>query len=316
LAKAPVRRFRVAVIGEIRIDIRTKLLNARFKDLSQDHLAYAPIDLTISGTAINFAQSALDYFAAVELIAKIGQDSFTPLITAKLDDLGVTARLAIDADVNNGFVIILHEALEDDTGMRLMVGSAAHPAMNLNVADVTDAATVLSQSDALFIDGYALLYENSAQAICAAAEIARAADGIVCFDLVPHDIHRRVALTSVLPVLELADVIISQAATLEGLFDGIDNKPSQDSMSCLTSTVDDMTSRSPLWIVRSGPHSVDLVSAYHRGQVRHTYRTGYKPGMASVGFGDRLTACELYWLLSARKDVSHSLHVDVHKQQL
>ncbi|HEU5421825.1 MAG TPA: carbohydrate kinase family protein [Streptosporangiaceae bacterium] len=302
-----VRRFSIAVIGEIRIDIRTQLAGVRFREVTADRLAFAPIDLVVSGTAVNFARPALEYFAKVDLIAKIGQDSFALLIRTKLDELGVTAHLLPASNVANGMVAVIHETGEDGvSGARLMIADSVSPGLTLTAEDIRDKAAVLRSADALFIDGYALLYQTSAEAICAAADLAHEGGALVCFDLVPHDIYQRIALPAVMPALERADVIVSQADTLSGMLGTISTESSFDSIGGQVRLLDDELKHQPLWLIRSGPHSIDFVYAYQQDRIENVYSTDYYSQLPPMGFGDRLTAGELYLLLAARATGSRS----------
>jgi sugar/nucleoside kinase (ribokinase family) len=290
-------------MGEIRIDVRARLPGISFADLHQDQLTFAPVDLRVSGTALNFAQCGRDYFDAVDLIARVGEDSFTPLIQAKLGELGISGHLLIESAAPNGLVMVVHDAPRNGARpARLMVASTSSPAMALTLDDIVGKAAVLERSDALLVDGYALLYERSAEAVRVAAEITRAAGGVVCFDLVPHDIQDRIPAEATLSALRLADVVISQLNTLTGLLHNpqAQARARDDPAALLTSALDRAMPHDPLWFIRSGPNAIDSVFAYQRGALRRRYFTGYRPHMEPMGFGDRLTACELYWLLSAR----------------
>ncbi|MFD2348185.1 hypothetical protein ACFSTC_00460 [Nonomuraea ferruginea] len=77
-------------------------------------------------------------------------------------------------------------------GVRLMVAEPLSDLQMLGVSDVRAAIREIAAADALFLTGYELLHARSAEAVLEAAAVARSHSTVICLDLVPHDIHRRI----------------------------------------------------------------------------------------------------------------------------
>ena len=277
-------RFTLTVLGDVRIELRARI-SERFTSLDADRLVYAPLRPLVAGTAVNFARNAREHFKHIGVLGRIGEDSFTSVIRDALRDLGVTDLLHADPEQPNGCAVMLR-----DPGARLLVAGERAP--RLTPADVHAGRDAIAASDLLVADGYALLEEGSREALLAAMDLARAHGTPVAFDLVPHDLPDRLSLRDVLPALELTDVVITEVPTLAGLLEDPSRLPG-----CL----DDLTVHAPLWLLRDGPTAMEHVLAYQRGRPSLRYATGYRAGVTErTGFGDRLTADELYWWLSNR----------------
>ncbi|GAA4292425.1 hypothetical protein GCM10023178_77790 [Actinomadura luteofluorescens] len=159
------------------------------------------------------------------------------------------------------------------------------------------AAAGIEDADVLAVDGYSLLAPASREALHEAVRTARAAGTRVVFDVVPHDIDARLTASCVLPVLERADLVVSEAHTLARLLGHappIGGREPRD----LLPVLDRAVSGGPLWLLRFGPTSLERVLVHQRGRPPEAYSTGYAPGTPRAGYGDRLTSCELYWWLS------------------
>ncbi|WP_106398972.1 carbohydrate kinase family protein [Actinocorallia populi] len=280
----PEPRFTLTVLGDVRVELRARIPE-RFTGMDADRLLYAPLRPLIAGTAVNFARNAREHFKHIGILGRIGDDSFTPVIRATLRDLGVTDLLHADPEQQNGCSVMLR-----DPGARLLVASDRGP--RPTPEDVRAGREAIASSDLLVADGYALLEERSRAALLEAMALARAHGTPVAFDLVPHDLPDRMALPGVLPALELADVVITEVPTLAGLLEDGARLPER---------LDTLTAGDPLWLLRDGPTAMEHSLAYRRGRLRLGYPTGFRSGVTErTGFGDRLTASELYWWLSQR----------------
>ncbi|MES9541224.1 MULTISPECIES: PfkB family carbohydrate kinase [unclassified Actinomadura] len=292
------RRFALFVVGDAGIEVRASLPGVRFAELGADRLCYAPARLMAAGTAVNLARCAVGYFRRVDVLAKVGDDDYTEAIRRELCRIGAADRLVVEPGVPNGVSVMLR----DDhggrgPGVRLLVVQDEPPARRLTAADVRAAAAGIEEADVLAVDGYALLAADSRAALHEAVRTARAAGTRVAFDVVPHDIDARLPASCVLPVLEQADLVVSEAHTLARLLGHpppADGRGPQD----LLPVLDRAVPGAPLWLLRFGPTSLERVLAHRRGRAPMEYPTGYAAGVRRAGFGDRLTSCELYWWLS------------------
>ncbi|MQY09798.1 PfkB family carbohydrate kinase [Actinomadura macrotermitis] len=292
---AAVRRFGLLVLGDVRIEVRAELPGVRFTELTGDRLAYAPARVLVAGTAVNLARRATGYFRRTAVLGKIGDDDFSPVIRRELRRLGVADLLCAEPGAANAVSVMLRDRPgADGPGRRLLVAGEHAPSRRLSAADVRRAADGIRRADVLFLDGYGLLSPVSREALLTAAGIARGAGTAVAFDVVPHDVDARLTAAALRPVLELADVVISEAPTLARML-GLGG-----ARECaLPPALDALVPGRPLWLLRCGPTSLERVLAHRRGDAPLEYATGFGPGVERAGFGDRLAAAELYWWLSA-----------------
>lgn len=297
---AAERRFSLVVLGDVRLEVRASLSTVRFADLTSDRLAYAPARAVVSGTAVNLARRATGYFRRVAVLGKVGDDDFTPVIRRELRRLGVHDLLGVEHGMPNGVAVMLRDRPDGGgRGVRLLVAEEDAPDRRLAEADVRRAAPGIRRADALFTDGYALLAPVSRAALYAAARTAREAGTAVVFDLVPHDIDARLRSVDVLPLLSLADVVISEAPTVARLL-GRPAPVGGAEMRELLPALDRAVPGRPLWLLRFGASSLERVLAHQRERLLMEYASGYGEGVERTGFGDRLAAGELYWWLSSR----------------
>ncbi|GLZ10915.1 hypothetical protein Acsp04_11500 [Actinomadura sp. NBRC 104425] len=310
---AAERRFRLVVLGDVMIEARADLPGVRFADVAADRLAYAPARAVVAGTAVNMARCAAGYFRRVAVLGKIGDDAFTPVIRRELRRMGVRDLLCVEPGAANGVAVMLRDGAEPPArgrgdgrggpdgrrGVRLLVVDDHGPGRRLTESEVHRAAPAIRRADALFADGYALLAPVSRAALRAAVRIAREAGTLVAFDLVPHDVDRRLPAAEAVPVLEAADVVITEVPTLARLL-GLPVPCDASGVRDMLPVLDRMVGGRPLWLLRHGPSSLEDVVAYRREHVLVEYPTGYGPGVRRTGFGDRLAAGELYWWLSLR----------------
>ncbi|MEC4017379.1 carbohydrate kinase family protein [Streptomyces sp. H27-D2] len=285
----------------MRLELRTRLPNRRFTQLSRTHFAYAPVDFVVSGTSVNMARHARSHFARVNVLAKVGDDALTSVVEEELRALGVHARLHVAKGMPNGFVVMVWDTprvprpRRAPDGVRLLIASDPSPGCSLGVADVRASYDLLRDADVVLCDGYSLLSPTSRAAVGEALSLARAAGVRTAFDLVPHDIDRRLPFSDVLPAIAAADLVIVEAATLARLF-GLppDTGVGED----LLVALDRKAPGRPLWLLRHGAGGMQNVLAYRRDGLRHAYTTGYVDAADKVGEGDRVATAELYWWLS------------------
>ncbi|QXJ20072.1 hypothetical protein AGRA3207_000718 [Actinomadura graeca] len=297
---APRRRFSLFVMGDVRIEVRATLPDVRFSDVTADRLAYAPARAMVAGTAVNLARCATGYFRRVSVLAKIGDDDFTPVIRRELRRIGVRDRLRVEPGASNGVTVMLRERPGGEgPGVRLLVAEEDAPGRRLTESEVHAAAAGIRRADVLFADGYALLSPVSRAALHAAARVARDAGTTVAFDLVPHDIDARLPAIDVLPLLSLAEIVVSEAPTLARLL-GHAPPAGSGEVRDLLPALDRAVPGRPLWLLRFGATSLEYVLAYQRERLLAEYPSGYREDVERTGFGDRLVSGELYWWLSRR----------------
>lgn len=294
------RRFALLVIGDVGIEVRASLPDVRFADLDADRLSYAPARAMVAGTAVNLARCAARHFRRVGVLGKVGDDDFTRVIRAELRRIGAEDHLRVEPGVPNGVAVMLRDRpCGGGPGVRLLVVGGDPPGRRLAEPEVRAAAAGIAGADVLVTDGYSLLSPVSRAALHAAARLARAAGTRVAFDLVPHDIDARLPADRVLPMLALADLVISEAPTLARLL-GRPAPAGGREVRGLLPALDRAVPGGPLWLLRFGATSLERVLAYQRERPPLEYPTGYRDGVERAGFGDRLAACELYWWLSGR----------------
>ncbi|NDU72641.1 hypothetical protein GWI34_08375 [Actinomadura sp. DSM 109109] len=298
---AAERRFALFVIGDAGVEVRASLPDVSFAEIGADRLCYAPARVMAAGTAVNLARSAVRYFRRVGVLAKVGDDDYTGAIRRELRRIGAADRLVVEPGVPNGVSVMLRD--RDRTrdgggpGVRLLVVQDEPPARRLSAADVRAAAAGIEAADALAVDGYSLLAPGSREALREAVRTARAAGTRVAFDVVPHDIDARLPASRVLPDLEGADLVVSEAPTLARLL-GLPPPRGVREPRDLLPVLDRAVPGDRLWLLRFGPTSLERVLAHRRGRPPLVYSTGYAAGDRRAGYGDLLISCELYWWLS------------------
>ncbi|MBO2452787.1 hypothetical protein J4573_37245 [Actinomadura barringtoniae] len=291
------RRFSLVVMGDVFIEVRAELPGTRFAAVTEDRLVYAATRATVAGTGVNLARTATRYFRRTALLAKVGDDDYTAVIRRELRRLRVRDLLRVEHHSTNGVAVMLRDQ-SPERGVRLLVAGRDGPNRHLGETDVQGAASEIRRADVLFMDGYSLLAPDSRAALRAAARVAREAGTLVAFDLVPHDIDARLPATDVVPILELADVIITEAPSVARLL-GRPEPVGSGEVRALLPALDRAVAGRPLWLLRFGATSLERVLAHQSERVRLEYPSGYGSGIERAGYGDRLAACELYWWLSA-----------------
>lgn len=289
------------MIGDLRLDVRVRLSNLRFADLDSDRFERAPVDVSVAGTAANFARHAVRHFAAVNVLAAVGDDVFAGSIARVLQSIGATALLTTVPGADTGSVVIVRDAATSQRprGARLLVSGDPAPSQLLSPSDVDAGRDVIAASDLLVIDGYSLLHPTSAAAVRRAVDIASGAGVLVCFDIVPHDIDRYRSYLELLPLLELADVVIVEVPTLARLI-GMPSGEDADGAHAVLARASSALPRT-LWLARRGADCMEIGIAYRDPDVRMEYDTGYTASADPTAYGDRVAAAELRWWLDLER---------------
>jgi sugar/nucleoside kinase (ribokinase family) len=284
----------MTIMGDARIELRSRLPGLRFTDVNENRLEFEEITTTVSGTAVNLAVHAVDYFDPVVVVAKVGNDAFTPLITDFVLRAGAVPVLRVVPDAPNRATMVVRD--RDDA--RLLVADP-NQALAFAPEDVLGALTAITTADILVCDGYSMLTASSREAVAVATRAAQHHGGTVCLDLVPHDIDQRLDRCLLLSWLATADVVIAEGRTL-GRLVGVpvpDPCTTSDALR-LRMPLTTVTDRRPLWLIRHGQGDMDRTLAYRADDISFGYRTGYSSAAEKMGFGDRMAAAELYWWCS------------------
>lgn len=289
------RRFALAIIGDVRLELRTRLPATSLSTFDADRFEFAPIEPVLAGTAVNLARRAVRYFRSVDVIGVIGDDCYTSGITRQVHDLGVGAHLRIRTGMPNGFVVMLTSGGDGPGprhGSRVMIASMPAPSLTLTAADVMSWCEPLARADVLVVDGYSMLSAESRAALVLAAVTARRAGARVALDLVPHDLDARVGLADAADVLAAVDLVVAEADTVTRLL----GRPRSARIDELLPALDAFAAVT--WLLRFGVNRMDDVLVYRADALRMVYPTGYSDAPEKIGFGDAIFASELYWWLS------------------
>jgi sugar/nucleoside kinase (ribokinase family) len=204
--------------------------------------------------------------------------------------------------MRNGFTLMLRDrpAAASSSGVRLLVASEPAPVQTLSTADIGAVSARIVDADLLFVDGYVLLSPASRQSARLAVELAREHGTLVALDLVPHDLDRRIGLSALMPLLPSADLVVSDARTVAGLF-GVPANGAVVDFDRLLPALDTALPSFPLWLLRHGDGGMQDTLAYQNGRMKTSYETGYTAATEKAGFGDVIAARELHGWLSAAK---------------
>lgn len=307
------RRFRVAVLGDIRVDVRTQLKATRFADLTDDHYEQASVETAIGGTAVNFARAAVSHFADVRVVAAVGTDAWTERIRATLARLGCGGLLH-EVPLPNSPVVVVRDSARPERrdGTRLMVADGGATYGHLDPSVVDEAAMHILAADAVVVDGYALLAPTSAAGLRAATALAASAGIPVALDIVPHSIDASVSFREMRDVIRRASLVIAEAPTLMRLVGA--TPPGRITPEVTARLVDglpaDISGPTRTWFIRFGDGMAEETVATSPGHHLVHYRTGYAEAAAAgdvAGYGYRIAAAELKWWLTnlARADTAY-----------
>jgi len=301
--------FVVTVIGDVRVDVVSSLRSRRFTQLTHDHHEPAAVATVVGGTAMSFARAAAEHFSEVRVIAAIGDDQWSPTIWAAASDIGVRASFEEKRSVANGLVLIVRDAPtpENPGGVRLLLAQEPSPYDHLDVDLVRRREELIATSDALVIDGYALLNETSAAAVDLATQIAVDAGIPVSFDLVPHKIDERLPACRIDPFLRRASLSIAEAPTLARLL-GLP-PPDAPSLAYAASLAERLPGAQQgagqTRFIRFGYGMMEETVAVGARHPSVYYHTGYARQADGSGYGYRVAAAELkWWLADATPEVA------------
>lgn len=293
--------FEVTVIGDIRVDVRAAVLDHRFVEMAVDEQTVAPVVTDVGGTAIGFARAAASHFTNVHVLGVMGRDSWSDFIRGRCTTGRIDAYLTEVAGPNSMVVVLRDQGTKDNPrGVRLIVSSGVTPYGQLDADRIRSQAALIQRSDALVIDGYALLEETSAQAVDVAVDIAVEAGVPVCFDIVPHRIDRHLSFDELRPFIRRSSMISTEAHTVLRLLDRpVPTVITPDFVHAMINQLPpDVAGLRRTWLVRYGDGNMDEVSAISQGHHRVDYHTGYAQTLEVAGFGYAVAAAELKWWLT------------------
>lgn len=290
------RRYCVAVVGDINLDISLLVPQSFLGGAEGDSFAQMPMRVTPAGTALSFARKAADFFAEVHLFGRIGGDWVGDALVGGQEDEGVTMHVTRDPSRPSRLVLILREAVPTGPGRRVMISSADAANSWLGVADLEELVGGDVAPDVVLFDGYSCLEEPSRETVGEAARALAAAGRRLAFDVVPHDLHGRWSLGALRGTLKSFHIVIAEAATL-ARFVGHSGQ---------VSDVADVVGLLPLlrrefgpkvFLLRFGVGQIgESMIVWEDGEYR-VHSTGYADVEDPAGFGDRLTASELVEVL-------------------
>lgn len=293
--------FNIAVIGDIRIDIRSHLPGRRFVQISADEQTKAPVTIDIGGTALSFARAASPHFRKISVIGAVGQDPWTEFIQRRCTTSRIESCVT-EVPGPNSLVIVLRDQGDADNphGLRLIVSDRDSPYARLDSEHILARREVIEQADALVIDGYALLSETTAYAMDTAVDIAVKAGVPVCFDVVPHRLDQHIRFEELEPFLARSSMITTEAHTLLRLL----GRPvpemitDQHAVDLVTRLPVDLAGWQRTWLIRYGYGNMDKTSAISPSHHHVTYYTGYAQAESPAGYGYYVAAAELKWWLT------------------
>lgn len=293
--------FEVTVIGDIRVDVRSGVPTRRFVDMDTDEQVRTPVTVDVGGTAIGFARAAAPHFALVHVIGAMGHDHWSEFIRTSFDFARIDSSIS-EVEGPNSLVVVLRDqgTPENPHGVRLIVSDAETPYGQLDADRIRAHSAFIERSDALVIDGYALLEEATAEAVDVAVDLAVAAGVPVCFDIVPHRIDSLLAFERLRPFIHRSSLITTEAQTLMRLLGR--EVPERITAEVVQDLIDglppDLADWQRTWLVRYGEGNMDETSAISPSHHSVTYPTGYAQATTVTGYGYVVAAAELKWWLT------------------
>lgn len=289
----------VTVLGDLNVELSARLDGLAFAEVRQDTLAYCPVEISVGGTAANFALAASEYFGAVHVIGKLGEDELSRMVVERLEAKGIQLHRVSAGGAPTGLGIYIRDASRaEPRGVRLLMIRSESANNALLEEDVERFADVLLRSDLLILDGYCLLHEPRRSASFKAMELARRNNVKVALDIVPHDAHALYNFGVLKSMIEPADIFIVEVRTIRH-FMGLDVPGGVLGKEVALETAkilrDEFAGKS--FYLRFGIGNIDQ-SLFCRagGKPEHSF-TGYANAAYTKGFGDILAARELAELL-------------------
>jgi len=292
-------KHRLVVLGDLRLEMRAHLGGISFSEITEDVFCTAPIELTVSGTAVNMAKAAGSFFSAIDVIVKLGNDSGTEVILRYLRNIPASWHVSRASSVPNGYVMIMRDSpLLPAAGRRLLVSGTPTPLNLLSPDDVTGFRTVIEQGNLLFADGYPLLVTGAREAVLRSLAIARQSGIASCLDLVPHTIDSYLSREVILDSMACSDIVIVEARTLSRLvkLDPLYPVSSRD-LPIILERFYSKEKGPDYLILRYGDGDMAKSAFCCKTEVVLAYPTGYAECTSPAGFGDRIAAAELATLL-------------------
>lgn len=293
------REYTVTVIGDLNVEVSANLDNVRFSDIGEDLLSYAPVHLAIGGTATNFAEAAIDRFAIVNVVGVIGDDLFGKFIVQRLQHKGIRIFCNRVSDSRTGTAIYLRDSTQHVTkGVRLLViePGANTKLMELDIERHEDA---LAASNLLLLDGYCFLRNPRRSTSFYVMKYMKDHGVTIALDIVPHHAHTFFSQEFFQKMMENVDVAIAEVRTIRRLI----GLKAEDEVLDDTVAFDTWREIQRLWpqtvfFLRFGAGNISQSMLCYPGNEPLVKNTGYSQDSNPRGFGDRLSANELFDHLS------------------
>lgn len=296
--QAEVLRSSIAILGDLRVELRSQMPSVSFAHIREDQFCIAPITMHVAGTAVNMASHAVQHFGSVDVIAGVGTDAGSSFIAEALAKIPAEWHL-VSKDLPNGYLVIVRDSAETRAdGCRLLISGAPAPVGSLVPDDIDSLAPVIQRADVLFVDGY-LLVSGSGAALHRAISLAHDAGTAVCFDLVPHNIDSLVDHDQLRALIAQNEVVISEARTLSRIYGKqVEYPAGRHDLPALLRVISAIGGSPGYLIIRYGESGIASTAICHAGRLLMSYETGYAASPDRVGFGDRLASAELATLLA------------------
>lgn len=296
----------LTLIGDLNVEFSTTL-ETTFSSLDQDCLTYRDITASVGGSAANLAVAAKRFFSTVNVIGRVGADVLGEHIGQRFADERVSLLCSPLAGESTGVSLYIRDATTvHPCGNRLLIIKRGAN-LFIDAAEIERNRTVISRSDALFVDGYCFVDEPRRTASDLALDIARDAGVLVAFDLVPHDAHRFFTLDEVARWLKKADVIITEVRTIRHLL-GLESDDvvfDSERVDETFKVLRDMFGER-YFNLRFGAGGIDRSLLCRPGRAPELRWNHYVETDEPRGFGDRLSAAELAEYLAPQLSLSDS----------
>ena len=295
----PGPQHSVTVIGDLLLELSTRIEGATFAALQRDALCYAPIRTSVGGTGANFALAAVDHFAAVNILGRVGEDAFGGVILKALVSSNVHTFVESCKGVSTGTTLYLRDSSSEvQHGVRLLVIDRGANRC-IDQAYIENHVAIITQSDIFFLDGYSFMEEPRRSASEHAMKIAKAAGVTVALDLVPHNAHQFFRANDVASWFRCADLVIAEVRTIRRAL----GYPSDEEVHDAQATYDtcDLLRQSfpgTSFHLRFGVGNIERSLLCEVGQTPMLRANGYVETTEPKGFGDRLSAADLADYLS------------------
>ncbi len=292
-------RHIVIAIGEVNLDI-SFVIEEPFTALTADRTIYAPVQYSVGGTSGNFALAAINHFAHVKVLTRLGDDAIARYLIERLNLAGVDCCSVVDHTRTTRTVVRARGVdLSSGADARLMVVDPDSPAYWLEAADVDRVAWWFETAHLLMVDTYSMLAESSQSAAMHAMSIAKEAGCAVVVDVVPHKIYQLKSLSDVQLFTRQASILIFELKTLQRLL-GIETEKSvldfKDALCTIVAARDAFPCTHFLLRYGLGHNDETLIDI--GAMDIYSKSTGFSVSQDKDRFGDRLAAAELSMLLS------------------